>query len=445
MGETMNPTLSLGLLCLLDAGALAICCEAIFQKRSEVKASDGLLLLILWLFCSISQMSFTVNAGVSAASWRQRAEIVPANSIVEVLFLLLTVLVLNSLFFKGKADGDILNGTMAAVSLYLAVRCLSIALLAVCGALGAWLLWGSRVLTLLVIFLLLWTPFFEQLQQFIQTGGGIVWIVTQDAAVLLIAALSVLSFQLEQLLEHLAVVTILLLMLVLVDSILVLWQQRRLQEQKRVQMIEQYVPVVEELISQVRARQHEFQNRMLAIETCVASADTLEEAQREVALLTKGMTISLSERELLACDSKIIAGMLFGKIKQAEAAGVRIDLQLQGLFKQTAAPETEWVELVGILLDNAIEASPKGSTIYVLSRKNGAYMELLVKNPAPAMSNTEFMALFQKGFTTKSSHEGRGFGLYNILRSMERYHGKIVTRNEQIAGENHVVFGVLLP
>ena len=72
-------------------------------------------------------------------------------------------------------------------------------------------------------------------------------------------------------------------------------------------------------------------------------------------------------------------------------------------------------------------------------------MELLVKNPAPAMSNTEFMALFQKGFTTKSSHEGRGFGLYNILRSMERDHGKIVTRNEQIAGENHVVFGVLLP
>lgn len=61
------------------------------------------------------------------------------------------------------------------------------------------------------------------------------------------------------------------------------------------------------------------------------------------------------------------------------------------------------------------------------------------------MSNTEFMTLFRKGFTTKSSREGRGFGLYNILRITERYHGKILTRNEQVSEENYVVFGVLLP
>ncbi len=50
-------------------------------------------------------------------------------------------------------------------------------------------------------------------------------------------------------------------------------------------MIEQYVPIVEELISQVRARQHEFNNRMMAIEAAVASADTLEEARKEVQIL----------------------------------------------------------------------------------------------------------------------------------------------------------------
>lgn len=55
------------------------------------------------------------------------------------------------------------------------------------------------------------------------------------------------------------------------------------------------------------------------------------------------------------------------------------------------------------------------------------------------------MGLFRKGFTTKSSREGRGYGLYNILRIAERYHGKIVTRNEAVSEENYVVFGVLLP
>ena len=210
-------------------------------------------------------------------------------------------------------------------------------------------------------------------------------------------------------------------------------------------MIEQYVPIVEELISQVRARQHEFNNRMMAIEAAVTSADTIEEARKEVTALTGSIGISLNDRELLSCDSKMIAGMLFGKIKQAEAANHHIELSLHGLFKKTVTPETEWIEVIGILLDNAIEASPKGSTIFLSSKKQGDFLELTVSNPAPPLSNTEFMALFGKGVTTKTNRDGHGFGLYNILRMTERYHGKILTRNESILNENYVVFGILMP
>ena len=165
----------------------------------------------------------------------------------------------------------------------------------------------------------------------------------------------------------------------------------------------------------------------------------------KVAGLTGSIGISLNDRELLSCDSKMIAGMLFGKIKQAEAANRHIELSLHGLFKKTVTPETEWIEVIGILLDNAIEASPKGSTVFLSSKKQGDFLELTVANPAPPLSNTEFMALFGKGVTTKTNRDGHGFGLYNILRMTERYHGKILTRNESILNENYVVFGVLMP
>ena len=171
----------------------------------------------------------------------------------------------------------------------------------------------------------------------------------------------------------------------------------------------------------------------------------LEEARKEVTALTGSIGISLNDRELLSCDSKMIAGMLFGKIKQAEAANRHIELSLHGLFKKTVTPETEWIEAIGILLDNAIEASPKGSTVFLSSKKQGDFLELTVANPAPPLSNTEFMALFGKGVTTKANRDGHGFGLYNILRMTERYHGKILTRNESILNENYVVFGVLMP
>ena len=96
-------------------------------------------------------------------------------------------------------------------------------------------------------------------------------------------------------------------------------------------------------------------------------------------------------------------------------------------------------------MDNAIEASPKGSTIFLSSKKQEDFLELTVSNPAPPLSNTEFKALFGKGVTTKASRDGHGFGLYNILRMTERYHGKILTRNESILNENYVVFGILMP
>ena len=189
---------------------------------------------------------------------------------------------------------------------------------------------------------------FRLIHQLVQRSDFTVLIVSANISVLLMAVLSILSFDVDRILSHLWVIIILILAVLLLDSILLFLHQRRTQEQKRIHMIEQYVPIVEELISQVRARQHEFNNRMMAIEAAVASADTLEEARKEVAGLTGSIGISLNDRELLSCDSKMIAGMLFGKIKQAEVANLHIELSLHGLFKKTVTPETEWIEAIGI-------------------------------------------------------------------------------------------------
>ena len=428
----------------LDAGILALCCEAVFRQRKERKARDFVMFPMLLALCVVPRVDFSIGANMTASFRTEGFEILPSDNIVGLLFLIFAVLLLSSIIFGSNPSGTVFCGTMAAFSLYLFIKCLCVVLFAICGATDILLLLGSRIAALLLMIVLGFTPFFGQIHQLVQSGGFTVWIVSANVAVLLMTVLSVLSFNVERILSHLWLIAILFLALLLLDSILLFFYQRRTQEQKRIRMIEQYLPIVEELISQVRARQHEFNNRMMAVEAAVASADTLEEAQKEVAALTGSVGISPNDRELLSCDSKIIAGMLFGKIKQAEAADLHIELSLHCSFKKTVTQETDWIEAVGILLDNAIEASPKGSTIYVSGRESKDYLELLVSNPAPAMSNTEFMALFRKGVTTKSDQEGHGFGLYNILRMTERYHGKILTRNEIIAGENHVVFGVLL-
>ena len=437
MGVNMNFLMNLIQLGL-DVGILALCCEAVFRQKSEIKAKDFLIFPILLVLCVVPRVDFSVGANMTASFRSEGFEILPADNIVGLLFLIFAVLLLSSIFFGSKSSGTVFCGTMAAFSIFLFVKCLCAVLFAVCGATDILLLLGSRIAALCLIVVLEFTPLFGLIHQLVQRSDFTVLIVSANISVLLMAVLSILSFDVDRILSHLWVIIILILAVLLLDSILLFLHQRRTQEQKRIHMIEQYVPIVEELISQVRARQHEFNNRMMAIEAAVASADTLAD-------LTGSIGISLNDRELLSCDSKMIAGMLFGKIKQAEVANLHIELSLHGLFKKTVTPETEWIEAIGILLDNAIEASPKGSTVFLSSKKQGDFLELTVSNPAPPLSNTEFMALFGKGVTTKASRDGHGFGLYNILRMTERYHGKILTRNESILNENYVVFGVLMP
>ena len=62
-----------------------------------------------------------------------------------------------------------------------------------------------------------------------------------------------------------------------------------------------------------------------------------------------------------------------GKIKQAEAANRHIELSLHGLFKKTVTPETEWIEAIGILLDNAIELHRKEVRFFYPVRNRGTF------------------------------------------------------------------------
>ncbi|MGI5888472.1 MAG: sensor histidine kinase [Oscillospiraceae bacterium] len=429
----------------LDAGLLTLCCEFVFRTRAERRWKDFLIFPIFLVLCAVTRVDIAVGEDLTAAFRMEGFEILPSDNIAGLLLLVLASLLINSIFFGSKSNRTVFCGTMAAFSIFLLIKCLCAVLFAVCGAEDAVLMLGSRIAAVCLAVILEITPFFGFIHKLVERSGFTELIVFSNIAVLLMAVLSVFSFDVDRILAHLWMIVIIILAVLLLDSVLLFLHQRRMQEQKRIHMIEQYVPIVEELISQVRARQHEYQNRMMAIEAAVSSADTLEEARREVADLTGNIGISLNDRELLSCDSRMIAGMLFGKIKQAEASGLRVELSLHGCFKKTSTPETEWVDAIGILLDNAIEASPKGSTIFLSSRKDGGYLELTVSNPAPPMSNTEFMALFGKGVTTKADRDSHGFGLYNILRMTERYHGKILTRNESVGDQNYVVFGICMP
>ncbi len=437
MSETLIGIISI----FLEAIALSVCVLAVFREKRQLKRRDFLFFPLMFLCFGMARLNVTVGAAYTALGLKLGFSFVPVDNVLLFIILIIGVLLISSTLLKIQDGKQSFCGTMAAFSMYLLCRFGATLLLLLFDMSELGLQIGSGVLTLLLVGVAVNLPWFSALRGILQSGTFLVQLVSANIALFFMAVFTIVSFNTERFRAHLYAVGIALLLLLLLDSVLLFFNARREEERKRIRMIEQYVPIVEELISQVRARQHEFSNRMLTIEMAVSSAESLSEAQKNVAALTQGLALSMNDRALLSCDSKIISGLIFGKIKQAEMSGISVCLALGGCFRKTALSETVWVEIVGILLDNAIEASKRGDTIWLQSTEEDHALALCVSNPHLPLSGTEFMNLFRRGISTKNG-SSRGYGLYQIQRLTERCSGKIITRNEVRDGKNYVVFGV---
>ena len=91
----------------LDVGILALCCEAVFRQKSEIKAKDFLIFPILLVLCVVPRVDFSVGANMTASFRSEGFEILPADNIVGLLFLIFAVLLLSSIFFGSKSSGTV--------------------------------------------------------------------------------------------------------------------------------------------------------------------------------------------------------------------------------------------------------------------------------------------------------------------------------------------------
>lgn len=308
--------------------------------------------------------------------------VLPTDNRFFVLFLFIFILMLNSLWYQAQ-EGHILWGTAAQLALYLLLRWVCAAGLGLVLTSGPWVVYGVRVLSLL-LWLALWASgLLGWLRERLADGDTIVRAASGSTLFLLTLLWAVQIRQFTHSVQWLPMTVAALSALILADGLFLLWEQRRVQERQRVRLMEQYLPMVEELVESVRARQHEFNNRMMAVSAAVNTADTLTEARSTVADLLEQTAMDATDRALLKCDSKVMSGLLFGKMKQGEMRQIRLEVSIQSGFLRRSLPEAGWVELAGILLDNALEASQPGDTVFFRTEEENGALRLTVSNPCP--------------------------------------------------------------
>ncbi|MBO5208756.1 MAG: GHKL domain-containing protein [Lachnospiraceae bacterium] len=228
------------------------------------------------------------------------------------------------------------------------------------------------------------------------------------------------------------------------------WQKSRMDAEKKKAQLEMnklYYEAYDQLILLVRERQHDMKNHINAILSMIHTTDNYEELvakQQEYC----GYVIQQNEKTklLLSSGNPLITGFLYSKIQEAEMKGIIVEYDL-GIKKKMLFPEYELIEMLGILLDNAIEALEKKEIpkkqIYISVKENQNELEIMVANNGIDCKNERIDKFFERGYSSKG--ENRGIGLAKLKSLVYEKNGNIVVSNEQYHDDNFLIFEMVVP
>lgn len=267
------------------------------------------------------------------------------------------------------------------------------------------------------------------------------------------------------------------LLFVIVIFAIYRWQQSTYEvklKQKQLEMTRIYNDSFKSLIDVVHKNQHDFNNHLLALSALENEENNEKIKQRKNEYKNRISEENKYNSILYRINEPIIAGFLFGKLKETENMGVETTYDVNlctGEFKYISV--YDFIEILGILIDNARDAilsnkttqnnrenikdnnecgnegSVKGNndcekkeniTIKIAETEKKVIVE--VSNPYTYCTEDEIIKMFEKGYSTKG--EDRGIGLNKIKEYQDKYKFDILVENIMTKIGNTIKFSVII-
>ena len=233
---------------------------------------------------------------------------------------------------------------------------------------------------------------------------------------------------------------------VLICFLAVMWQKSRNEveaKDREMELQKTYEDVYQNLVQSIRRRQHEFDNHIMALCGIYKTVDTIEELIQQQSLYCEDIARDNHYNKLLSASSPVFIGFLYSKFTLAEEKGCEVDYSVNIAESDSPViPEYYIVEILGILLDNALEALEEAGSrkIYVEVLGTGEDLRITVKNISSYIPQSQIANFTRHGFSTKV--KGRGIGLYSLKVIVDKFGGKLAIYNEKREEENWLVFNI---
>lgn len=401
---------------ILDVLTLWLLTCLFFQEPIKWRIGHIMWIGLLASFIYMSGRKYALRSDLKI-----QIDILPINDIVTLIVICVLVILANSYLFK-RSHVTILVISLLSLMVWLIVRIVAVLLVALLSLSVEWNHFVGVVLALLLFYLFKRYVGYVSFDNMTLLQQFVVYSLFLGSMVAYSFYLDGISILMQQILIGCSV------LLCVFFTLFIYTQKRQQAMMARLQAAEEYVPIIDELVMEVRSRQHEFANKMLAVTSILETAETLEEARASIAIFTDNVRLQPYQEQLLTMEHKIVAGFLYAKLRRAEQMGIHVDMDFAVPSYKMPCEEVDLVEVLGILLDNAFEASESGETVTLVFRLVDGQMRLEVSNPVSHMTNEQMMQMFDVGYSTKG--EKRGFGLHNLKQIAKQYNAKIILKNE---------------
>lgn len=228
--------------------------------------------------------------------------------------------------------------------------------------------------------------------------------------------------------DYVPIIYFFLLLIVLIWE----WQKAKSEAERKkaqLEMNELYYDAYEDLIRSIREKQHDFKNHINAVAGMIYMNNSYEELVDKQKKYFEEVLGEMEEVSLLTLvENPLLSGFLVRKIREAETKGICVTRNCIWKSKEMRLPEYKLVEMMGILLDNAMEATEKLKDNRNIQVNLGQEEELLLFSVVNTHDGKPLSAeSFDVGHSSKG--KGRGLGLAKLRRLTEEAGGGICMEN----------------
>ena len=229
--------------------------------------------------------------------------------------------------------------------------------------------------------------------------------------------------------RHLILVFYLLFFMGIIKKLDTYWKDKlreRLDQEQvlRYRDMERYSRHIEELYKEVRSFRHDYTNLLTSLRLGIEEED-MEQIKEVYDSVLKDSSEKLQDNKydlgrLVNVRDRALKSLLAGKFIKAREKDIVFNVEVPEEIQVEGMSLLDFLTIVSILCDNAIEASVEASQSHVSIAflKNGAQETFIIENSIKE-EGIDISEIFSFGVSSKG--EERGVGLYTVMKLVESH------------------------